>query len=59
MNKTLLLAGIGAIAYYMYKKMSPQDKERISNSIKDAGRKLTDQLPEDIKNAFGNKKQPA
>lgn len=59
MNKTLLVAGLGAIAYYMYKKMSPQDKERLTGKIKDAGRKLTEQLPEELKNAFGQKNQPA
>jgi hypothetical protein len=57
MKKTLLLAGIGALAYYMYKKMSPEEKENISRKIKDAGKKLSDQLPGDLKNIFGNKPQ--
>jgi len=55
MKKTLLLAGIGAFAYYMYKKMSPEEKENISRKVKDAGNKLAENLPEELKNLFGKK----
>ncbi len=57
MNKTLLAAGLGAIAYYMYKKMTPQEKENLSSKIKSAGQKLADQLPGNLKNAFNKKVQ--
>ncbi|MBC7935734.1 MAG: hypothetical protein H7Y86_10330 [Rhizobacter sp.] len=57
MKKTLLLAGIGAYAYYMYKKMSPEEKANISSKIKETGKKLTENLPEEIKSLFNTKTQ--
>ena len=55
--KTLLLAGLGAFAYYKYKKMTPEEKEKIANSLKETGKKFAENLPEELKNVFGKKPQ--
>lgn len=59
MKKTLLLAGIGAFAYYMYKKMSPEEKQKITDSIRQTGKKFTDKLPGEWKDALSGKPQEA
>lgn len=35
MNKTILLAGIGALAYYVYTKLDEEQRESIVTGIKD------------------------
>ena len=35
MNKTILLAGIGALAYYVYTKLDEEQKESIVQGVKD------------------------
>ena len=35
MNKTILLAGIGALAYYVYTRLDEEQKESIVNGIKE------------------------
>lgn len=50
---TVLLAGLAALAYYKYHKMTPEEKAELKNSVKKTGQKIIDQLPEDLKNIFG------
>ena len=57
MKKTLLLAGLGAYAYYRYTKMTAEEKANITNKIKETGNKLTEYLPEDVKGLFNKKPQ--
>lgn len=52
---TLLLAGLAAWAFYKYKKMSPDEKDQITEKIKTTGKKIVDNLPDELKNVFGNK----
>lgn len=35
MNKTILLAGIGALAYYVYTKLDEEQRDSIVSGIKD------------------------
>ena len=51
---TVLLAGLAALAYYKYNKMSVTEKEDLKNNLKKTGQKIVDQLPPEIKNLFGN-----
>lgn len=44
MNKTILLAGIGALAYYVYTKLDEEQKESIVNGIKDQLNKTMEQI---------------
>ena len=55
--KKLLLAGLGAYAYYRFTKMSPEEKANISNKIKESGKKLTEYLPGELKCLFNKKPQ--
>ncbi len=57
MKKTLLLAGLGAFAYYKYKNMTPEQKEKIASSLKETGKKVMENLPEELKNIFNTKPQ--
>jgi len=52
---TLLLAGLAALAYYKYHKMSPEEKDKIKTSVKNTAKKVVDQLPEELKNIFSDK----
>lgn len=56
---TLLLAGIAAWAYYKYKKMSPDEKNQMTEKIKSTGKKIVDNLPDELKNVFGNTEKAA
>ncbi len=56
---TLLLAGIAAWAFYKYKKMSPDEKDQLTEKIKTTGKKIVDNLPDDLKNVFGNTEKAA
>ncbi len=51
---TVLLAGVAALAYYKYNKMTATEKEDLKSKLKETGQKIVDQLPEEIKNIFGN-----
>lgn len=59
---TVLLAGLAALAYYKYNKMTASEKENLKSSLKKTGQKIVDQLPEEVKNLFGtsagNKTEP-
>jgi len=52
MNKNgLLLAGLAAFAYYKYKKMSPESKKKMVDTLKE---KVNEHIPENIKGLFGS-----
>lgn len=49
----LILAGLGAWAYYKYFKMSKEEKRDMVNNLKEKGRKVYDQyMPNNLKNTF-------
>ena len=49
----LLLAGIAALAYYKYSKMSSEEKENLVGDLKAKGQKLYDEyMPEKYKSMF-------
>ncbi len=49
----LIIAGLAALAYYKYSKMSEEEKRNMANNIKAKGRKLYDQyVPNNMKNMF-------
>lgn len=58
MNKkgALLLAGAAAYAYYRYSKMTPEQKENIKNKVNEVAGKVMDNIPTELKNAFGKTK---
>lgn len=56
---TLLLAGLAAWAFYKYKKMSPDEKDQITEKIKSTGKKIVESLPDELKNVFGNTEKAA
>ena len=51
-KSALLLAGLAALAYYKYNKMSTEEKEKLSESIKETGKKILDMLPGSLKSIF-------
>lgn len=44
MKSTILLAGIGALAYYIYTRLDEEQKESIVNGIKDQLNKTVEQF---------------
>ena len=49
----LIIAGLAALAYYKYSKMSEEEKRNMANNIKAKGRKLYHQyVPNNMKNMF-------
>jgi len=49
----LILGGLAAFAYYKYSKMTPEEKSKLTNTIKEKGKGLMDQfMPGGMKNAF-------
>ena len=53
---SLLLAGLAAFAYYKYSKMTPEERRRMFDGLKEKGRQLVDQyVPADIKDKFMKK----
>lgn len=48
----LLLAGLAALAYYKYNKMTAEEKEKLSESFKETGKKILDLLPVQLKSIF-------
>ncbi len=56
-KKALLLAGVAALAYYQYKKMTPKQKEDLKDNIKKQGEKIMEHLPDEVKNIFNPKSQ--
>ena len=49
----LILGGLAAFAYYKYSKLSPEEKTKLTNTIKEKGKGLMDQfMPGGMKNAF-------
>ena len=54
----LLVAGLAALAYYKYSKMSDEQKKNIVGDLKAKGKKLYDEYaPAELKD-FLNKQQP-
>ena len=52
----LLLAGLAAFAYYKYSKMTPEQKQKITGTIKEKSKKIYDQVvPQSVKNMFEKK----
>jgi hypothetical protein len=51
-KSALLLAGLAALAYYKYNKMTPEEKTKIADGLKQTGKKLMDNLPGELKNIF-------
>lgn len=41
-NGLLALLGIGALAFWKYNKMSPEEKDKVKNQFNDAKRKFTE-----------------
>lgn len=41
-NGLLALLGIGALAFWKYNKMSPEEKENVKNKINEAKRKFSE-----------------
>lgn len=51
--RILLLAGVTAFAYYLYSKLTAEQKNDLLIAIRETSRKLYDQfMPEPIKNMF-------
>jgi hypothetical protein len=44
MNKTIFLAGIGALAYYVYSKLDEEQKQSIVKGVKDQLNKTVEQI---------------
>ncbi len=56
----LLLAGLAALAYYKYSKMSEEQKKNIVGDLKAKGQKLYDEYaPAELKDLLGKKKTEA
>jgi len=56
---SLLLAGLAAFAYYKYSKMSPDERRKMFDGLKEKGKKLVDEyVPANIKDKFMKKDQP-
>jgi len=54
MKWALILAGIaGAVGYYMYSKMSEEEKKEMISNLKEKGKKIYDDyVPKGMKNKF-------
>ena len=54
MKWALILAGVaGAVGYYMYSKMSEEEKKEMVDNLKQKGKKLyNDYVPDNMKNMF-------
>jgi hypothetical protein len=54
--KTILLAGVGALGYYLYNRMSEEQKNKIVRGVKDQLNRAVDQLmPTNSRAAFETK----
>ena len=51
----LIALGLAAFAYWKY-KMTPEQKANVKNKISETGKDLWDKVPDNIKNAVGQKK---
>ena len=51
-TSSLLLAGLAAYALYKFSKMSPEDKTRLTDNIKDQGKKMMDKINPRLKETF-------
>ena len=54
----LALLGIGALAFWKYKKMTPEEQDKVKGQINDAKRKFTD-AGQDLKTSVEDKLQKA
>ncbi|WP_460683875.1 hypothetical protein [Niabella aquatica] len=57
MKKTsgLIALGLAAWAYWKY-KMTPEQKANIKDKVSEAGKNLWDKVPQNVKDAVGQKK---
>ena len=51
-TSALILGGLAAFAYYKYSKLSPEDKTKLTNTLKEKGKSLVDQFMPGMKNVF-------
>ena len=54
MKWALILAGIaGAVGYYLYSRLSEEEKKEMVDNLKQKGKKVYDDyVPDDLKNKF-------
>lgn len=51
----LILGGLAAYAFYRYSKMTPEQKSKLTDTLKEKGRSLMDQfMPGGLKNNTGS-----
>lgn len=56
-TSALLVAGLAAFAYYKYTRMTPEERTKLADNIKDKAKGFTDQvLPGGFSNIFGGAK---
>jgi len=48
------VAAAGALAYYKYKTMSPEEKENLKNKVNDTGKKIKEKVGE-VESTISNK----
>ena len=54
----LILGSLAAYAFYRYSKMTPEQKSKLTDTLKEKGRSLLDQfMPGGLKNTFGNQEE--
>ncbi|WP_460760510.1 hypothetical protein [Niabella terrae] len=53
----LIALGLAAWAYWKY-KMTPEQKANVKNKVNEAGKNLWEKVPDQVKDAVGQKKAP-
>ena len=53
MNKGLIALGLAAFAYYRYNKMTAEEKARMKDQVKSAGKKISEHIPANLKETIG------
>lgn len=51
----LIALGLAAWAYWKY-KMTPEQKQTVKDKVSEAGKNLWDKVPQNVKDAVGQKK---
>ena len=59
MNKGLIALGLAALAYYRYNKMTTEEKTRMKDQLKKAGKKISDHIPANLKETVNRYKNSA
>jgi hypothetical protein len=59
MNKGLIALGLAAFAYYRYNKMTAEEKAKMKDQLKKAGKKISDHSPADLKETVDRYKNRA